>query len=152
MTPTRWRNWNYGPDDALAVLEALVPRITYKPGWSFDLCEIDRGQGCGGLTLVIQAIVPDSVNDDGETVGVCHLMPVLPAAYDEESWLYWIFEQIQMVEAHEAMEFYRLDGVAPYFSEHAPGRNPYALMRVKSPEQRDAPAVPWSGGPPAYDL
>jgi hypothetical protein len=142
------RNRNYGPDASMEILAELVPRITYKPSWTFVLTEIDRGQGCGGTTLLIGATVTDSVS--GGTTNVLHLMPVLPAAYDEESWLYWIFEQIQMVELHEAMEFFQVDGVAPYFSEHAPGRNPYALMRVKSPEQRDAPAASWSGGAPRY--
>jgi hypothetical protein len=146
----RPRNFNYGPDSAVEILQRLVPRVSYKPGWSFELHEIDRGQGCGGLTLCIGATVPNSVSP-GEDTKILHLMPVLPAAYDEESWMLWIFEQIEMVEHHEAMEFFRVDGEAPYFSEHAPGRNPYALRLVKTPEQRDAEAVPWVGGAPSFD-
>jgi hypothetical protein len=140
------RNRQVGPSDAAQVLADLVPRISYKPGWSFALAEIDRGQGCEGLTLVISFTSPDSLNPSVMTEGV-HLMPVLPAAYDEESWTYWIFEQIQMVESHESMEFYRVEGKQPYFPEHGPGRNPYRCASIKTQEQVDAEAVPWVGGP-----
>ena len=141
------RNRQVGPDDAAAVLAKLVPRITYKPGWSFALEEIDRGQGCEGLTLVIRFTSPDSLDPSKTTEGV-HLMPVLPAAYDEESWMFWIFEQIQLVEQHEAMEFFRVAGDQPYFPEHAPGRNPYRVATIKSREQVEQPAAPWHGGSP----
>jgi hypothetical protein len=141
------RNLNYGSDEALAVLKALVPRVTYR-NWRFELAEVTRGQGCGGLTLKISAEVPCSLT--GEPIEFLHLMPVLPANYDEENWTYWIFEQIRMVELHESMEFFQIDGVAPYFSEHAPGRNPYAMRLVKTPEQRDTPALTYHGGPPEY--
>jgi len=140
------RNRQVGPDDAADVLAKLVPRISYKPGWSFALEEIDRGQGCEGLTLVIRFTSPDSLDPSRQTEGV-HLMPVLPAAYDEESWMRWIFEQIQLVEQHEAMEFFQVDGEHPYFPEHGPGRSPYTLALVKTREQVEAPATPWLGGP-----
>jgi hypothetical protein len=73
------RNLQKGDADAARVLAELVPRITYKPGWSFELHEVDRGQGCEGLTLSIKAEVHDSFSD-GMT-NVWHLMPVLPAPY-----------------------------------------------------------------------
>jgi hypothetical protein len=140
------RNRQVGPDDAADILARLVPRITYKPGWTFELAEISRGQGCEGLTLMIGATVSDSFGNG--TVGVLHLMPVLPAAYDEESWIRWILEQILLVEQHEALEFFRVDGEQPYFPEHGPGRNPYSIAQIKTPEQAQTPATPWSGGAP----
>lgn len=139
------RNRQVGPDDATAILADLVPRVTYKPGWTFALEEIDRGQGCQGLTLLIGAMVPDSTRP-GEYTNVLHLMPVLPAAYNRDAWEYWIYEQIELVERHESMEFYRVDGHAPYFSDHGPGRNPYALCRIKPSSQPEEPATPWVGG------
>lgn len=147
------RNIQVGPDSATAALEALVPRVTYKPGWTFELAEIDRGQGCQGLTLMIGATVRDSFSEG--SVQVLHLMPVLAAAYDEETWMGWIFEQIQLVEQHEALEFYRVDGDQPFFPGHAPGRNPYGVARVihaveKTREKAHEPAVPWCGGPPTH--
>jgi|SRR6185312_3858195 len=140
------RNKQVAPSDSAQVLADLVPRISYKPGWHFKLSEIDRGQGCEGLTLIISFMSSDSLDHSKQTEGV-HLMPVLPAAYDEEAWLYWIFEQIQMVESHESMEFFCCDGTQPFFPDHGPGRNPYALHRIKYERQIREPAVPWLGGP-----
>jgi hypothetical protein len=144
------RNRQVGDDEATEILAQLVPRVSYKPGWSFRLEEIDRGQGCEGLTLVISFTSPNSLDPSKLTEGV-HLMPVLPAAYDEESWLYWIFEQVQMVEQHETMEFFAVDGRAPYFPEHGPGRNPYLVATIKTQDQVDAKPVPWVGGPARND-
>lgn len=142
----RWmRNRQVGPDSATEVLAALVPRCSYKD-WTLDLQELSRGQGCEGLTLLIGATVPDSTRP-GETTSVLHLMPVLPAAYCEEAWIGWVFEQIRLVELHESMEHFRVDGVAPFFADHGPGRSPYEVMRVKPGSQPEEVAVPWSGGP-----
>lgn len=145
------RNRQVGPDESADVLAALIPRIQYKPGWTFELREIDRGQGCQGLTLLIGATLVDS-SDPSKTVGVLHLMPVLPAAYDEDSWIAWVLEQILLVEQHEALEFFQIDGEAPFFPGHAPGRNPYGVSRVINalPKDHDtayAPAALWYGGP-----
>lgn len=138
------RNRQIGPDDAADVLAALVPRVTYKPGWTFQLAEVDRGQGCQGLTLMIGATVPESFGRG--TVDILHLMPVLPAAYDEESWARWILEQIEMVERHEMLEFFRVDGQQPYFPAHGPGQNPYAMRLITTPDRAHAEATPWYGG------
>lgn len=143
------RNRQVGPDWSTAILADVVNRVTYKPGWTFELREIDRGQGCQGLTLLIGAQLVDSSNP-GQTVGVMHLMPVLPAAYDEASWTGWVLEQIQLVEQHETLEFFQVDGQAPFFPGHGPGRNPYGVSRVihalpNTAEDAYAAAVPWVG-------
>jgi hypothetical protein len=146
------QNKQVGNAQAVEVLAQLVERVTYKPGWKFELQEVNRGQGCAGLTLMISATLDDSSNP-GAKVGVLHLMPVLPAAYDEDAWMGWILEQIMLVEQHEALEFYKVDGEAPFFPGHAPGRNPYGVARViaSTPKDHDtayAPATPWYGGTP----
>lgn len=141
------RNRQIGPDDAADILADVVANITYKPGWSMWLQEISRGQGCEGLTLLVQATVPDTCNE-GESITFLHLMPVLPAAYDRENWVRWVFEQLQMVELHECLEWFRVDDRQPYFPEHAPGKNPYARVEIKSQAEAFAPAVPWVGGAP----
>jgi hypothetical protein len=33
------------------LLKALVDKLSYRPGWTFDLHHFDRGQGSKGLTL-----------------------------------------------------------------------------------------------------
>ncbi len=60
-----------------------------------------------------------------------------------------MFEQIEMVEHHESMEFFKVDGKAPYFSDHGPGRNPYARMRIKPESQPMEAAEPYYGREPS---
>ena len=141
------RNLQKGNEEATDILARLVAGLTYKPTWQFRLQEIQRGQGCEGLTLMISGRAPDSWDPSSE-IEFLHLFPVLPAAYDEDSWKHWILECVLMVEKHETMEFLKFDGEATFFSEHAPGRNPYMTGFTKTPEQAIAPPVPWNGGPP----
>ena len=139
------RNLQKGNEESTDILHALIPRISYKH-WKFSLQELNRGQGCEGLTLVIRAEVPDSFGN-GMTE-FCHLMPVLPCAYDEDAWIGWVLEQILMVEKHESLEFFEVDGHKPFFPYHRPGGNPYEVHRVITEEQAHSPATPWSGGGP----
>lgn len=135
-----------GPAESRAILEDLVARLTYKPGWQFDLEDVDRGQGCVGTTLRISATVPDSWNP-AESVDFLHLMPVPAAAYNAQSWQRWLVRQILDVETHEALEFFKIDGEAPYFPSHAPGWHPYDLRESITRVQALAEAVPYTGAP-----
>lgn len=139
------KNLQVGPETATDILLELVPECSYKPEWNLEIKELDRGQGCEGLTLCISAKVKDAFSD--KIIQIYHLMPVPPAAYDRETWQQWIMEQIFLVEKHEAMEFFRVNGEQPFFPGHAPGRDPYALALIKTKEQAHIPAVPWNGGP-----
>lgn len=108
-------------------LISLVKRLRYKAGWEFDLVDMDRGQGCGGLTLVIVIDVPDSYHPE-QMFRVQHFMIVPAAAYDERSWCRWLLAQILLVEQHEACEFFQIGGERPYAPNHGPGRDPYTIM------------------------
>jgi hypothetical protein len=113
------------------VLETLVGRLRYKPGWQLWLAGIDRGQGCEGLTLVIRITTPDSYHPD-RTIVVDHYMIVDAAAYDERAWRRWLLERILLVEQHEACEFFRLVGpdgteTRPWAPSHGPGNDPYMI-------------------------
>lgn len=102
-----------------AALFDLVEKVRYRPGWTITLEDIDRGQDCKGLTLIINARVPDSYHktarharpddDPDGMITVWHYMPVPPAAYDMRSWRRWLFEQCRLVDDHEAMEFFRIE-------------------------------------------
>lgn len=140
------RNRQVGPSESAAILANVVSEVAYKPNWRFELSELNRGQGCEGLTLVISFTGPNSLNPDEETEGV-HLMPVLPAAYNREAWIGWVFEQIRLVEKHESAEFFAVGDERPFFADHGPGRSPYEVMRIKRPEQIEEEAEPWFGGP-----
>ena len=127
------------------ILFDLVERLSYRPGWTFKLEDIDRGQGSEGLTLVITTLGYHSYHPErGETYGVHHYMPVPPASFDERSWRRWLFEQLLLVERHEACEFFKLemrgdfvlrDGThtdtfteRPFAPRHGPGNDPYVVV------------------------
>lgn len=117
-------------------LADLLKYYRYRPGWFFELRHIDRGQNCSGLTLIITVSTVDSYHID-RRINVAHYMIVPAAAYDERSWRHWLFEQCQLVDRHEGMEFFRFvwPGVYayeehPYAPSHGPGNDPYMLREV----------------------
>lgn len=134
-----------------AELDSLVGSLTYKDGWSFLLRELDRGQGSKGLTLVITVTTVNSYPPH-EPLRVAHYMPVPPAAYDARSWRRWLFDQILLVERHEAAEFYRFpvppkyDAAAnvhlaqpderPYAPSHGFGQDPYLIREIGTEEDQ----------------
>lgn len=89
-------------------LHRLHATMKYKANWRFML-EVDknRDQGSRGTTLTIQITTPDSYHPE-QMRTVNHYFPVPPAAYDYRSWRRWLFDQILLVERHEAMEFYQV--------------------------------------------
>jgi hypothetical protein len=109
------------------LLESLVSRLRYRPGWRFTLDDLDRGQGSEGLTFTAIGVFPDTYNPQ-TTIRVQHLFPVPPAAYDERSWRRWLFERLCEIERHEAAEFFVIDGERPYAPHHGPGNDPYVLF------------------------
>lgn len=123
-------NWNEAPWPT--ILEDLVERLEYRR-WTFRLDKRDRGQGSRGLTLVITTLGYDAYDrrpaeERKEGYRVNHYMIVPAASYDERSWRRWLFDQVLRVETHEAMEFFKIDGVRPYAPHHGPGNDPYAIF------------------------
>jgi hypothetical protein len=113
--------------DALA---DLLERFDYSPPgrtWAYWLDSRDRGQGSAGLTLIINITGPDTYHPE-KTISVNHYMIVPPAAYDERSWRHWLFEQISLVELHERMEHFKVDGRLVWPPAHGPGNSPYLLL------------------------
>jgi hypothetical protein len=119
--------------DALA---GLADRLEYRRGWTFELADLDRGQDSRGLTLLITIHTADSYDQDKRR-SVVHYMLVPPAAYDVRSWQRWLFDQILLVERHEAMEFFTIHdspgsehSAKPYAPSHGPGNDPYLIREV----------------------
>lgn len=108
-------------------LDNLVKGLKYRPGWTFELKHIDRGQGSEGLTLKILILCKDTYNPE-ENMRVWHYMPVPPAAYNRQSWQRWLFDQLLLVERHEAAEFFQIDDSRPYAPNHGPGNDPYIIF------------------------
>lgn len=109
------------------ILKNLIDHLKYKDGWEFNLEDLDRGQGSKGLTLVIRLTCQNSYYPESTFV-VLHYMLVPPAAYNEKSWCRWLFDQILLVETHEACEFFLIDSHRPYAPNHGPGNNPYIIF------------------------
>ena len=63
-------------------------------------------------------------------------MIVPAAAYDERSWRRWIFEQILLVERHEAMEFFQVGDDKPFAPSHGFGQDPYLVREIGTEEDR----------------
>jgi hypothetical protein len=137
-------------------LRDLVEHLEYRPGWTFKLIPLDRGQGSEGLTLDITTQGYNSYHHEfGQNYRVHHYMPVPPAAYNRQSWQHWLFQQLLLVEQHECCEFFTLvykngeegfikrDGthedehrVKPYAPNHGPGFDPYMVTVVTTEEAR----------------
>lgn len=119
------------------ILLDLVTKLAYRPGWRFVLGHIDRGQGSVGLTLDIITKGYDSYHPErGENYGVHHYMIVPAASYNEQSWTRWLFEQILLVERHEACEFFVINEEKPYAPNHGPGWDPYIVTEVTTDTDR----------------
>lgn len=116
-------------------LADLVSRVRYRQGWTFELKDIDRGQGSAGLTLIITVLTVDSY-EPHEPMRVCHYMPVPPASFDARSWQRWLFDQCVLVDLHEACEFFELGGVKPYAPSHGPGNDPYLVREIGTVEDQ----------------
>jgi len=116
-------------------LAHLVSSLTYKINWRFTLEDVDRSQGSKGLTLCILINTPDSYHPDVMRQ-VMHYMIVPAASYDMRSWRRWLFDQILLVEQHEACEFFQIDGSRPYAPSHGPGNDPYMIREVGTDEDR----------------
>jgi hypothetical protein len=114
-----------------AELIELVDQCEYKE-WSVRLVDLERSQGCSGLTLIITAEVQDSYHD--REINIAHLFPVPPATYDRRSWQRWLLDQVLLVERHEACEFFKIDGERPYAPHHGPGNDPYIIFEHGSDE------------------
>jgi hypothetical protein len=109
------------------ILANLVEKTKYRDGWEFYLMNRDRGQGSKGLTLAIYVTCVDTYQPDKQ-IRIVHYFIVPAAAYDERSWRRWLFEQILLVERHEAAEFFQIDGKRPYAPNHGPGNDPYIIF------------------------
>jgi hypothetical protein len=110
--------------DALA---EVVSNAAYKPGWVFGLADMSRHAGASGLTLTISYPTTNSYRA-GEPFSATHYFWVPAESHDAESWRRWLFDQLLLVERHEAMEFFTVNGERPYPPGHGGGHSPYYGM------------------------
>lgn len=118
-------------------LRSLVADLQLYPGWTVTLHDnYDRGQGCRGLTLLIDALVPESTGDAypgiarGQSIRVHHLFPVPAAAFNRSSWQRWLLDRFLDVQTHEACEFFRVAGDRVFAPHHSRGEDPYVIWQI----------------------
>jgi hypothetical protein len=100
-------------------LADIVANLAYRPGWSFRLDHLDRGQGSEGMTFRILSRGYDTYNPDrGENYQVWHYFIVPAASYNRRSWLRWVLDRLIDVETHEACEFMVVAGERPFAPNH----------------------------------
>jgi hypothetical protein len=100
---------------------AVLPAITYKPGWSFKI------GGPGNRYLCVMATTLDSFapNTQRCTQHMFLLPDPLPAS---RHLARWVFDQLLLCELHEAGEFFQWDGSRPFFPNHQDEGSPYELV------------------------
>jgi hypothetical protein len=110
-------------------LRDLVSRLAYKPGWLMYLSVDHDEDGSGGLTFFVVSDTADSYQPD-QRIRVRHGFLVPRASYNERTWMAWLFDRVRDVEAHEAGEFFKVDGVRVFAPHHGNGEDPYRLWHV----------------------
>ena len=91
----------------------ILRSISYKPGWSFRLDENEFG-----YTALIVDVVTDNSIGEGKVL-VQHRHPV-PLHFEPnyERFLRLVMIVIEGIEIHEAREFFKIHGEAPFFPHH----------------------------------
>lgn len=130
------------------ILADLVARLRYRPGWTFELEDIERDHAtthsgaARGLTFIgitgTRTWTDDGMRYEGAMDAyhpevprpVYFYFPVPAATYDERSWRRWLFERLLDVERHEAMEHFQIDDERPFSPSHGPGNDPYMIREV----------------------
>jgi hypothetical protein len=119
-------------------LADIVANLAYRPGWSFRLDHLDRGQGSEGMTFRILSRGYDTYNPDrGENYQVWHYFIVPAASYNRRSWLRWVLDRLIDVETHEACEFMVVAGERPFAPNHGPGHDPYYVRELNTAEDAE---------------
>jgi hypothetical protein len=111
-------------------LEDVLARLQFaQPGWTFELRECEKHAGARGLTLVISIETTDAYHP-GEPYTVTHYLSVPPASHDFRNWARWVLEMILLVQRHEAMEAFVIDGERPFAPGHGGGHDPYYPVTI----------------------
>lgn len=132
-------------------LEGLVARLGYKPGWQFELGVTDRRQGGRGLTLMIYVTCED-IYHLGQPLTFRRDMPVPAVEYSRRSWQRWLLDQIMLVEQHETLEAFMIDGERVYAPLHGQGDNEYLITEPVDPADRKSAYLCQYGEPPPLAL
>ena len=90
---------------SLAELRAEAGRVTYKPGWSFEVYE-DPWEG-PTVHIVARGLPNGYRPAEPLDLGVRSAIPPIPDTDYFHEWMKW---RLRRIETHELREFYRVDG------------------------------------------
>lgn len=132
------------------LLKELIPKIVYKNNWGFSVFSSGDNHNRYVFRIVVQA--PDSREmrkPDGffqapyiefnyrDSITNSHVslldrdpfwfhtFLIEPYPMDERGLWRWVLEKIVLVETHEAMEAFKVDGVVVFYPDHE--NNPYRI-------------------------
>lgn len=89
----------------LTELANVLDTVTYRPGWTLQVRELDSVQG---PFLTIQATVPNAYQPD-KTVDLRIHSPIPPMP-DPAAFLAWLAWRLSRVELHECLEWFQVAG------------------------------------------
>jgi hypothetical protein len=99
---------------SVSMVSRLLHKLTYKPGWTFDIdWEWSAATVPFGPYLRITWKAPDSDNPT-RIISVQSVTSIPWALHSEEQAAHWLFSRIMAAEHHEAQEFFKIGGHAPY--------------------------------------
>jgi hypothetical protein len=98
-----------------------LPPLAYKPGWNFKL------GGPHNRYLCIFATTPDS-SDVSRSRCTQHMFELPSEPTTDRAFARWVFDCLLLCELHEAGEFFTVDGVKPFYPNHADEGSPYELV------------------------
>lgn len=109
------------PQQVWKLVVQELTKIRYKPGWHFFV-EMIRNEP----NLTISTTTQDSYHPEVDDYHTAHHF-VVPndVVMNEKELNRWVFDCILLVELHEAMEFFQVDGMRPYAPIHSRAAGTY---------------------------
>lgn len=88
----------------LPELEEIFAKVTYKPGWNFEV----RPTDFEGAHLHIWATIEDAYHPGRQNT--LHIESPLPPMRDEDEVLHWLLWRLERIEIHELREWLCYNG------------------------------------------
>lgn len=113
------------------VVDRVLRSVTYKPGVTFEVRSML--QGFSNVRMLRISLPTLNSDDPTQSTVIYHDIPIPFLPWSEESFLYWLFEAITMMERHEAGEWLRVDRTWRPFMPHHWHGNPYEVRFTPRP-------------------
>lgn len=121
------------------ILEGVLREVEYKrdepPGQRFRLVRDDENNYA---VLFIYTWNVDTFNPP-QMRHTRHEFVVPCATYNRDTWIRWVFDNIDAIEGHETTENFFVNGVRIYGPHHGNGEDPYKVWYTSFPEKKSVP-------------